>query len=179
MHKILLKFLSFLFLLLFWGARAEAQSFVMSNCAQHNWVLAVPCGNYVNNQQMIIWKFSDSLGDQKFLLIKRQDGTVTIAPASSPNMAIGIPNCVLEQNKPLILWESNNNLDQKWIFEHINGSIYIIRSCVNRDYVLAPLTGELDARIVVQRYTGADHQKWAIMMTNETLYEIFKSVYSE
>lgn len=179
MHKTLFKFLTLLFISLFLGTRAEAETVVMSNCVQHRWVLAVPCGNYVNNQQLIVWNFSDTLADQKFLLLKRPNGAVTISPADRSNMAIGIPNGVLEQNKPLILWESNNNLDQQWIIEHIQGSIYIIRSCVNRDYVLAPITGDLDARIVVQRYTGEEHQKWSIMTTSGSLYYIFKGVYSE
>lgn len=94
-------------------------------------------------------------------------------------MAIGIPNGIIEQNKPLILWESNNNLDQQWELQHLRGLKYIIRSRVNRDYVLAPITGTLDARIVIQKYTGEEHQQWVIMSTNKDFYKNFKNIYSE
>lgn len=174
------KFLIAIIPLLHTGINSKAQSFVISNCSEFNWVLAVPCGNYVNNQQLIIWNFSDTLGDQKFQLYKRPNGGIMIRPYDKPNMAIGIPNCIIEQNKPLILWECNNNLDQQWELQQIKGMKYIIRSCLNRDYVLAPLTGNLDARIVIQKYTGAEHQQWVIMSTTGEFYNnIFKPLYSK
>lgn len=180
MLKNLLKLCAAFVLLTIVGIDAKAQTVVIANCSQFKWVLAVPCGNYVNNQHLIIWNFSETLGDQKFHLFRRSNGNVTIMPQDRPNMAIGIPNGIIGQNNQVILWESNNNLDQQWELQNLGGLKYIIRSCVNRDYVLAPITGNLDARIVIQKYTGAEHQQWAIMSTSGDFYNnLFKNVYSD
>ncbi len=166
------------------GISSKAQSSIMdksviiANNAQFQWVVAIPGGKYINNQQLVIGKFSDKLGYQKFIFHKSSDDAVTISPCDKPDMVIGIPKGTIEQNKPLVLGKSNNKSDQQWELERLTGMTYIIRSRVNRDYVLAPLTTNPDARIVVQKYTGAKHQQWVILSTNSQFYNtIFKPKY--
>lgn len=167
-------------LLMVTGISAKAQQDVISNCINFQWVLAVPSGNYVNGQQLIIWDFSDSLADQKFHFYRRLNGNYTIMPAERPNMAVAIPSGIIQQNQAVIIWESNNNLDQQWILENITGMKYIIRSCINRNYVLAPLQTAKGAAVVIQKYTGSEAQQWAVIPTNGTFYNgLFKEAYSK
>lgn len=56
--------------------------------------------------------------------------------------------------------------------------VYVIKSLLNPDYVLAVCgTPGNNSDVVIQRYTGSDNQKWVIFTTDSEFYPLYKFTY--
>lgn len=90
-----------------------------------------------------------------------------------------------QNGQKLILWEFHSDYaDQKfklrneqyWHIGHLTGMVYVVKSLLNSDYVLAVCsTPGNNSDVVIQRYTGSENQKRVIFSTDSKFYTSYKN----
>lgn len=160
------------------NAQSDYKGVVIASYADWKYVLAVPNGNYRNGQSLILWRYSKTLADQVFTFIKTNQAT-SILPFSAEHLCIAIPQGLLFDGNKIILWNNNVGNEQQWILDNIQGSVYVIRSLLNRNWVLGVEgTPTSNSSITIQQYSGADTQKWYIVSRNSSLFPIYQTAVS-
>lgn len=152
--------------------------YILASKADMEYVLAVPQSNYQNGQKLILWEFHSDYADQKFKLRNEHKNIFSIMPADATSKLLAIPESKLGENYITILWQSTYGNEQYWHIEHLTGMVYVIKSLLNPDYVLA-VCGKPgnNSDVVIQRYTGSDNQKWVIFTTDSEFYPVYKFTY--
>lgn len=152
--------------------------YILASKADMEYVLAVPQSNYQNGQKLILWEFHSDYADQKFKLRNEHKNIFSIMPADATSKLLAIPESKLGENYITILWQSTYSNEQYWHIEHLTGMVYVIKSLLNPDYVLAVCgTPGNNSDVVIQRYTGSDNQKWVIFTTDSEFYPLYKFTY--
>jgi ricin-type beta-trefoil lectin domain len=149
--------------------------YIIASKADMEYVLAVPNSRYNNGQKLILWEYHSDYADQKFKINREHDNIISIMPADATDKLLAIPESKIGENFITILWQRTNGNEQYWQIEHISGLIYVIRSRLNPDYVLAVCgTPGNNSDVVIQRYTGSENQKWVIFTTDSKFYPTYK-----
>lgn len=181
MPKRLFFILAWVFTIPFASFYAFSQkSYVIASRANEQYVLAIPNSRYDNNTQPILWEYHSSYKDQKFCIYEVSPGYVQIHPEENTQQVIAVPASNVFDGNPVILWNNNYGNEQMWELCHLQGLIYVFRSKLNRDYVLAA-SGNVgnNSGIVIQKYTGAENQQWVMIRTGNEFYELFKIAYDK
>lgn len=157
-------------------AQMLKEKYIIAPKADMSYVLAVPHSNYQNGQKLILWEFHSDYADQKFKLRNEHKDIYSIMPADATSKLLAIPESKLGENFITNLWQGTYGNEQYWHIEHLTGMVYVIKSLLNPDYVLAVCgTPGNNSDVVIQRYTGSENQKWVIFSTDSKFYTSYKN----
>ena len=151
---------------IFATAQTDEIKGVFANVEDLAYVIDVPDARFYDGAKLQVWEHYSKSDNQYFLLDmisqKSDDSFIEIIrTAFLPDLAFDVTDGKVFENNSVQLWTCHPNSNiQRWevCFED---DWMVIRSCLNRDYVLAverPVRN--GSRIVIQKYTGADNQKW-------------------
>ena len=173
----------------FAAAQTKEIKCVIANAEDLAFVIDVPDARFYDGAKLQVWEHYSQSDNQYFLfdIISQHSNDCyieLIKTAFLPNLAFDVTDGKVFENNSVQLWTCYpQSKIQRWelCFED---NYMVIRSCLNRDYVLAvekPVKN--GSKIVIQKYTGADNQKWkgfpidADGFSND--YIIYKSLYDK
>lgn len=162
------------------NAQLNDDSFVFANCEHMAYVIDVPEARFYDGAKLQVWEYYSNSSNQHLRIEKRGNDCV-IRTAFNTNLAFDVTDGKVAGNNPVQLWSAfpDNNI-QRWKFEHISGVQFIIRSALDRNYVLAaPSPVRNGSKLCIQKYTGADNQKWFVFPLKSNMYMIYKGVYDK
>ncbi|MBR2834030.1 MAG: RICIN domain-containing protein [Bacilli bacterium] len=88
------------------------------------------------------------------------NGNYIISSIIGSNKVLDVSGAKPRSNTNVQLYSLNNTLAQVWKFKYINDGMYEIRSALNSKLLLTSVNGNVQ----INKYTGADNQKWYIKM---------------
>lgn len=132
---------------------------------------------FYDGAKLHVWEYYSKSSNQHFRIEMRGAFRV-IRTAFNTNFAFDVTDGTVADNNPMQIWSAypDNNI-QRWTLEHVSGVQFIIRSALNNDYVLAAQSPVKNgSKVCIQRYTGAENQKWYIFPLGTNVYKLYQGV---
>ncbi len=174
----------FLLLLVLTAFSANAQmlksEFVFASGEDMRYVIDIPDARFFNGAKLQVWEYY-SLSNNQTFRIEKNGGFNVIRTAFNTDFALDVTDGSIFNGNIVQLWQCypTNNI-QRWIVENVYGSYFVIRSALDRNYVLAvkkPVAN--GSRLCIEKDTGANNQLWVILVKDESdsFYSIYKLGY--
>lgn len=111
---------------------------------------------------------------QKWLVTNSTDGSISLNNYANTQYAIDLDHGKAANGTNLLLWGSDNRINQRWIPER-KGESFILRSAVNTNYVigLGNNTAENNRNIQLWESNNSNSQLWQFVRVNAQEKEVY------
>lgn len=147
--------------------------FTLKNVASGSF-MNVYDGIDANKTKITMWQYDDST-DQQFNIVHKGNGKYklyAVASSKGTNRVVDVyrGTSAPAEGQVIDLWTPDDDTSQLFYIVPLNDGSYVFELAAKDGYVIAPANnsaaGQDGSQLILQRYTGANHQKWKFCNNN-------------